>query len=259
MQGNIYCDQREHAFVHKLWTKEHQLFELEETQRLSRLNKELEDNPPFNGLILLLYLCLTVGSIVIGCSYGAGAGWGLWLVGMIPCGALLSGAQKLGRWQARNQLIRRSYPVPEPMYEPQPSQEERAQHTKKERWEQEERASEYQERQRGQQTHTGPVIKITSLRRCDQDHPLQSTIELDTTIDLKSAGEFKADILARQKAIPFRPFTIRTKPDCANGRTFNVIHPSCLWFTSEAYIGAQDPIRPSPHEFPLEAIAHIRP
>jgi len=85
-------------------------------------------------------------------------------------------------------------------------------------------------------------------------------IEFDTTIDLKSAEEFKVDILARQRAIPFRPFVIRTKPEYwANGRTFSVIHPSCLWFTSEDSIGVQDPVRPSPRQFPLKAIAHIRP
>jgi hypothetical protein len=169
MQASVCHTQKDYAFAYQLWCKERQLFELEETERLNRLNKALEDDPPFTGFIVFLYACLTAGSIIVGCHYGAGTGWGLFFVGMIPVALLLTGAQKLGRWQARHQLVRRSYPVPEPIYEPRPSQEEQAQRAKEEEWERQQRERyqerEHQERQRKQQTQTESVTKITSLRQ----------------------------------------------------------------------------------------------
>jgi hypothetical protein len=73
MEGIIYHEQKDYAFAHQLWEKEGQLFELQERQRLSRLSKDLEDNPPFNGLIMFLFLCVTGGSIAVGFSHGVGA------------------------------------------------------------------------------------------------------------------------------------------------------------------------------------------
>jgi hypothetical protein len=116
----IYHDPEQFRLAHELWTQNRETFTTRDSQRLAALETKLKENRPVSGLGCLGFI---VGAIAVGSAQGAGAGWGIIILGLFVVGVIGSFEQKFQRWRYKDQLIRRLFTEPEPIFQERPHQE----------------------------------------------------------------------------------------------------------------------------------------
>jgi len=117
----IYDDYEQFKLAMQVWDRDRQLFEQNETARLAQLNEEIKKGGPLTGLGCLGFI---VAALAVGSAQGAGAGWGIIILGVIIVGAVASAEEQIRRWRFKTELVHRVFSEPEPLYEPRPQDRE---------------------------------------------------------------------------------------------------------------------------------------
>jgi hypothetical protein len=116
----IYHDPEQFRLAHELWNRNREIFTMRDSERLAALETKLKENTPSSGLGCLGFI---IGAIAVGCAHGAGAGWGIIILGLFVVGAIGSLEQSFQRWRYKDQLIRRLFTEPEPIFQERRRQE----------------------------------------------------------------------------------------------------------------------------------------
>ena len=91
------------------------LFEQKETARLEELKVRVEKAGP---LSCLGCLSVIIAAVLVGVAFGAGAGWGTVVWGVLVAYFLMAAEQRFRRWRNRAFFVRREFEEPQPVYQP---------------------------------------------------------------------------------------------------------------------------------------------
>jgi DnaJ like chaperone protein len=122
----IYHDLEQFRLAYELWSKNREIFAIRDGERLAALETKLKQDRPISGWGCLGFI---IGAIAIGSAHGAGAGWGIIILGIFVVGLIGCVEEKVQRWRYRDQLIKKLFTEPEPIFqerryqEPPPRQE----------------------------------------------------------------------------------------------------------------------------------------
>jgi hypothetical protein len=111
----LYYDYDQFKLAMQGWDRNRQVFEQNETARLEELKAQVEKAGPLSCLG-----CLTVviAAVLVGVAFGAGAGWGTVMWGVLVVYLLMTAEQRFRRWRNRAFFVRREFEEPEPVYQP---------------------------------------------------------------------------------------------------------------------------------------------
>jgi hypothetical protein len=113
--GRIYSDYEQFKLATQVWAGDQQLFENNESKRLTGLEEWVKKGGVASGITLWGFIIV---SFSVGTSHGAGAGWGTFFLGCMAFTAVTTAEEKVRRWRNQELFVRREFDQLEPVYQP---------------------------------------------------------------------------------------------------------------------------------------------